>query len=89
MTGDVQEHVLCCRRRDRAVHMRRPDHGPKVEAGMPKAIALFIDGTWNSSVAVRKAKEAALARNELAAYEEEEVKSGFCCKYESGSSRLR
>ena len=37
---------------------------------MPKAIALFIDGTWNSSVAVRKAKEAALARNDLAAYEE-------------------
>lgn len=38
---------------------------------MPKTIALFIDGTWNSSVAVRKAKEAALARNDLAAYEEE------------------
>jgi Uncharacterized alpha/beta hydrolase domain (DUF2235) len=38
---------------------------------MPKAIALFIDGTWNSSVAVRKAKEAALARNDMAAFEEE------------------
>jgi hypothetical protein len=41
------------------------------EASMPKSIALFIDGTWNSSVAVRKAKESALARNDMAAYEEE------------------
>ena len=50
---------------------------------MPKAIALFIDGTWNSTVAVRKAKEAALARNDLAAYEEEAADTNVAKLYDA------